>query len=128
MLIYKCAKLYSGEKRHAEHTTRARPACPFPWKARLELDLADGLPEVLSLDLGDLELERRGLARAVPGGEGAGAPGRTCGDGWRQCRELGFSGAALGRDKYMRKGIPHIRIPPSRRIPSEAGTHHRGPR
>ena len=128
MLIYKCAKLYSGEKRPAEHTTRARPTCPFPRKARLELDLADGLPEVLSLDLGDLELERRGLARAVPGGEGAGAPGGTCGGGWRQRRELSFSGVALGRDKYMREGIAHICIPPSRRIPSETVTHHRGPR
>ena len=44
-------------------------------RARSELDLADGIPEVLALDLSDLELERGGLARAVGAGEGARTPG-----------------------------------------------------
>ena len=43
-------------------------------RVRLELVLGDYLPELLALDLGDLELERGGLARAVAASVGAGAP------------------------------------------------------
>ena len=45
---------------------------------RLERELADGVVEVLALDLGDLELERRRPARAVGAGEGARTPGGAC--------------------------------------------------
>ena len=41
---------------------------------RSELDPADGLPEVLALELGDLELERGRLAGAVGAGERTRAP------------------------------------------------------
>ena len=44
-----------------------------------ELDPADGLPEGLALDLGDLELECGGLARAIGARESASAPRRACG-------------------------------------------------
>ena len=44
-------------------------------QVRLELVLGDDLPELLALDLGDLELECGGLARAVAASVGAGAPG-----------------------------------------------------
>ena len=46
-------------------------------RVRLELVLGDDLPELLALDLGDLEFERRGLARAVTASVGAGAPKRA---------------------------------------------------
>ena len=45
---------------------------------RLERELADGVVEVLALDLGDLELERRRPARAVGAGKGARTPGGAC--------------------------------------------------
>ena len=41
---------------------------------RSELDPADGLPEVLALELGDLELERGRLAGAVGARKGTRAP------------------------------------------------------
>ena len=43
----------------------------------LERDLLDGVVERLSLDGGNLELELRGLARAVGAREGTGAPWRS---------------------------------------------------
>ncbi len=43
----------------------------------LERDLLDGVVERLSLDGGNLELELRGLARAVGAREGTSAPGRS---------------------------------------------------
>ena len=43
-----------------------------------ELDLLDDAVEVLALDLGELELERGRLARAVGACERAGAPRGAC--------------------------------------------------
>lgn len=43
-----------------------------------ELDLLDDAVEVLALDLGELELERGRLARAVGARERAGAPRGAC--------------------------------------------------
>ena len=43
----------------------------------LELELADELPEGLALDGSELELEGRGLARAIGAGEGSSTPWRA---------------------------------------------------
>jgi hypothetical protein len=56
------------------------PSSSLLFAARLELDLAHNAIERLALDRRNLELERSRLAGAVSGGEGAGAPGRACGD------------------------------------------------
>ena len=50
-------------------------------RVRSELVLGDDLPELLALDLGDLELERGGLAGTVAASKGAGAPRGTWGGG-----------------------------------------------
>ena len=47
---------------------------------RLERNLLDGVPEVLALESGELELERRGRARAISAREGACAPWRAAAD------------------------------------------------
>ena len=48
--------------------------------AHLERNLVGGVPEELALERRDLELERRGLPRAVSSGEGARAPWRAAAD------------------------------------------------
>ena len=75
----------------------------------LELDLADGLPEVLALGLRDLELERRGLARAVSARERARTPRRACGD-----KSDASANRPTGIAKLMRSGgISEVRLEPN---------------
>ena len=53
----------------------------------LEADTSKGFVERLSLDVSNLKLLRRGLARAITSGEGSSTPGGSTAD-LRQVREL----------------------------------------
>lgn len=61
----------------SRYTTTASYCAPAPDHTHLGLDLTDGVPERLALDLSNLELEGRGLAGTVAASEGAGTPGRA---------------------------------------------------
>ena len=69
--------LLSNEKRMRKHLANHNIMCIYPRPLRLLVRLGDGVVEGLALNLGDLELESTGLARAIGARKSTSAPWRA---------------------------------------------------